>query len=71
MGELVTCTEVKLVNAPEANYLYTNTPRPQGELWIRGPSVTKGYYKNEKATKETFTDDGWYITGDIGTGHAI
>lgn len=36
-----------------------------GELWVRGPNIMKGYWRNEKATKETFTSDGWLKTGDI------
>lgn len=36
-----------------------------GEIVVKGPNVTKGYFKNEKATQETIVD-GWLYTGDIG-----
>ncbi|KAI7907531.1 uncharacterized protein BX663DRAFT_481859 [Cokeromyces recurvatus] len=56
--------EIKLVDVPEANYFSTNE-KPQGEVWIRGPSVTKGYWKREDLTRETISDGGWLQTGDI------
>ena len=38
----------------------------EGEVQVSGVNVMQGYYKNEQATKETFTEDGWMRTGDLG-----
>lgn len=37
-----------------------------GEITVKGPSVFKGYFKNEEMTKEVFTEEGYFKTGDIG-----
>jgi long-chain acyl-CoA synthetase len=39
----------------------------EGEIWARGKSIMKGYYKEPAMTKEVLTSDGWFKTGDLGT----
>ena len=39
---------------------------PNGEILVKSPGLLKEYYKNEKATREVLTDDGWYHTSDAG-----
>jgi long-chain acyl-CoA synthetase len=63
-GDIPCSVEVKLVDFPDAGYFASNNP-PQGELWIRGPSVTDGYWENEEETKAVIREDGWFMTGDI------
>lgn len=43
-----------------------NPDTRQGEVVALSPSVMKGYFKNPEATKEVFTADGWFRTGDLG-----
>jgi long-chain acyl-CoA synthetase len=65
LGDITGCIEMKLVDFPDAGYYSTNKP-PQGEIWIRGPAVTEGYWDNDQETKDAITEDKWFKTGDIG-----
>jgi long-chain acyl-CoA synthetase len=38
-----------------------------GEILIKGPNVFREYWRNPEATSDTFTDDGWLLTGDLGS----
>ncbi|MBE2999081.1 long-chain fatty acid--CoA ligase [Nocardiopsis sp. HNM0947] len=63
------------VNSPEFNKIGTvGQPLPgtsikiaeDGEILLKGDHIMTGYWENEKATKEAFTEDGYYHTGDLG-----
>lgn len=36
-----------------------------GEVWLRGPTIMKGYLDSAEATRDAFTEDGWFKTGDV------
>ncbi|CAI5444018.1 unnamed protein product [Caenorhabditis angaria] len=57
------CTLMKLGDVPDLNYFAKDG---KGEIRIKGPSVTKGYYKDAERTAELFDEAGFLMTGDIG-----
>lgn len=67
VGLPVPSLEIKLVDIPDAGYRASSTP-PEGEILIRGPSLTPGYFKRPDLNNdpEIFTPDGWFRTGDVG-----
>ncbi|KAJ1960952.1 long-chain fatty acid-CoA ligase [Dispira parvispora] len=63
VGPPLPSVEVKLKDVEGTEY---RGAQGQGEVWVRGPSITKGYYKQDDLTKQVLTEDGWFQTGDIG-----
>jgi acyl-CoA synthetase (AMP-forming)/AMP-acid ligase II len=61
-GQAVPSTECRIVDPATMADL---GPGEEGELWVRGPQVMKGYLNNPQATAETLTQDGWLRTGDL------
>ncbi len=57
VGPILPGFEIKILDQDEMG---------NGEIAVRGPSVMKGYYKNEEATREVLSEDGWLKTGDLG-----
>lgn len=64
VGELLPNCEAKFVLDDEGKVEAPEGER--GEVWIRAPSVMKGYWNKPEATKDTINSDGWLKTGDVG-----
>jgi long-chain acyl-CoA synthetase len=72
---LTETSPVVTFNSPQANRVGTVGPpienvqislAADGEILVKGPCVMQGYYKKPDQTREVFTPDGWFCTGDIG-----
>jgi non-ribosomal peptide synthetase component E (peptide arylation enzyme) len=63
VGKPIDDTEIKLVDEDGQEVRRGEV----GEIWGRGPAAVSGYFKDAEATKEVWTEDGWYMTGDLGT----
>lgn len=61
VGQPVPSTEVKAVDEQGNDVGFGE----KGELWIRGPQVMKGYWRNDAATNDAITSDGWFKSGDF------
>jgi long-subunit acyl-CoA synthetase (AMP-forming) len=60
-GRLIPTWEARLVTDEGEDA----APGGRGELWVRGPSVMKGYHNNPEATEKTMAPGGWFKTGDV------
>ena len=62
VGRLIPNHQMKLVDEQDNEVGY-DTP---GEMLIKAPNVMLGYWRNEAATRESLSKDGWLRTGDVG-----
>jgi acyl-CoA synthetase (AMP-forming)/AMP-acid ligase II len=62
-GITIPNTELRIVDVSTGEDLDVDL---DGEVWVRGPQVMKGYLNNDAATKATIDEEGWLHTGDIG-----
>lgn len=63
VGRMLSNLDVKLVDDEGKDISQTGE---RGEICVRGPTVTKGYFENEEANKRDWDDEGYFHTGDIG-----
>jgi acyl-CoA synthetase (AMP-forming)/AMP-acid ligase II len=64
-GKVVPNTEVKIVEVGSGSDAELPVGK-EGELWIRGPQIMKGYLNRPEETAGSLDRDGWYHTGDVG-----
>lgn len=66
VGGVLPCCKMQLRDNHQLNFSVNSSP-PTGEVYIKGNSVFKGYYKNPDLTRQTIDEDGWLRVGDIAT----
>ena len=65
LGVPLNGVEVRLDESVVSDEQREDADGPVGELHVKGPNVTQGYWNRPGATTEAFTEDGWFRTGDI------
>ncbi|HUP22345.1 MAG TPA: SDR family oxidoreductase [Thermoanaerobaculia bacterium] len=64
-GVLVPGLDFKLVDRPELGLTAADQPHPRGELGVRSPRSTDHYFLDQDSSRESFTEDGYFLTGDL------
>ncbi len=64
VGRALPGVEIRIVDLSDHQRRNVSAGEP-GELWVRGPNVMRGYYKNDALTARTIDAEGWLNTGDL------